>query len=80
MYFNLLLGKPLIRYMFLGNRVDLVKENVKLTISVQITIVKGREIKVRYFIKNRFLTEMRIVMFVIVQGGIINFKVLGQLY
>ena len=80
MYFNLLLGKPLIRYMFLGNRVDLVKENVKLTISVQITIVKGREIKVRYFIKNPFLTEMRIVMFVIVQGGIINFKVLGQLY
>ena len=32
----------------------------------------------RYFINKSFLTEMRIVMFVIVKGGIINFKVFND--
>ena len=50
--------------MFLANRIDLVIEKIKLTISVQITIVNEKEIKVRYFINKRLLTEMRIVMFV----------------
>ena len=61
-YFNLFLGNPLIRYMLLANRIDLVTEKIKLTISVQITIVNRREIKVRYFINKRFLTEIRIVI------------------
>ena len=54
------------RYMFLANRIDLVIRKVKLTISVQITIGNGRENKMRYFINKRFLTEIRIVMFVVV--------------
>ena len=62
--------------MCLTNRIDLVIEKIKLAISVQITIVNRREIKVRYFMNKSFLTEMRIVMFVIVtvKCGIIYFK------
>ena len=59
------LESPIIRYVFLANRVDLVIEKIKLSIKVQITIVNKREIKVRYFINKSFLAEMRIVMFVI---------------
>ena len=64
--------------MCLTNRIDLVIEKIKLAISVQITIVNRREIKVRYFINKSFLTETRIVMFVIVKGGIIYFKVFND--
>ena len=32
----------------------------------------------RYFINKSFLTEMRIVMFVIVKGGIIYFKIFND--
>ena len=44
-YLNFLLGKPLITYIYLANRIDLVIEKIKLAISVQITIVNRREIK-----------------------------------
>ena len=66
--------------MYLINRIDLVIEKIKLAISVQITIiiVNRREIKVRYFINESFLTEIRIVMFVIVRGGIIYFKIFND--
>ena len=57
--------------MYLTNRIDLVIEKIKLAISVQITIVNRSEIKVGYFINESFLTEMRIVTFLIVRGDII---------
>ena len=63
------------RYMYLANRIDLVIDKIKLAISVQITTVNRREIKVKYFINKSFLTEMRMVMFVIVKEGIIYFKI-----
>ena len=37
-HFNLLLGKPLVRYMYLTKTIDLVIEKIKLAISVQITL------------------------------------------
>ena len=64
--------------MHLTNKIDLVIEKIKLAISVQITIVNRREIKVRYFVNKSFLTEMRIVMFVIVKGGIIYFMIFNN--
>ena len=64
--------------MHLTKRIDLVIEKIKRAISVQITIVNRREIKVRYFINKSFLTEMRIVMCVIVNGVIIYFKIFND--
>ena len=64
--------------MHLTKRIDLVIETIKRAISVQITIVNRREIKVRYFINKSFLTEMRIVMCVIVNGVIIYFKIFND--
>ena len=64
--------------MYLTNKIDLVIEKIKLAISVQITISNRREIMVRYFVNKSFLTEMRIVMFVIVKGGIIYFKIFNN--
>ena len=64
--------------MYLTKRIDLVIEKMKRAISVQITIVNRREIKVRYFINKSFLTEMRIVMCVIVNGVIIYFKIFND--
>ena len=78
-YFNLLLGKPLIRYMHLTNRIDLVTEKIKLAISVQITTANRREIKVRYFVNKSFLSEIRIAMLVTpVKSGIIYFKIFND--
>ena len=65
--------------MYHTNRIDLVIEKIKLAISVQITIVNRREIKVRYFVNKSFLTEMRIVMFVIVKGAIIYLKLISPM-
>ena len=64
--------------MYLTNRIDLVIEKIKLAISVQITIVNRSEIKVRYFTNKSFLTEMRIVMFLIARGDIIYFKIFSH--
>ena len=64
--------------MYLTKRIDLVIEKIKRAISVQITIVNRREIKVRYFINKSFLTKMRIVMCVIVNGVIIYFKIFND--
>ena len=64
--------------MYLTKRIDLVIEKIKRAISVQITIVNRREIKVRYFINKSLLTEMRIVMCVIVNGVIIYFKIFND--
>lgn len=64
--------------MYLTNRIDLVIEMIKLTITVQITVVNRSEIKVRYFTNKSFLTEMRIVMFLIVRGDIIYFKIFSD--
>ena len=61
--------------MLLGDRVDLAMKKIKLIISSEITIIDRGEIQLSYFLDKHLFTEMRVVLFEIVEGSVIYFKI-----